>query len=78
MDLGKTNKDNNGEIWKVKEISRDHKPELPDEKERILANNGRVERFTSKLVFFITSFRNEFRSVSSLVKNGKLSWLSHE
>ena len=35
------------EDWKVKELSRDHKPELPDELERIQANNGRVERYTS-------------------------------
>lgn len=35
------------EEWKAKAISRDHKPELPDERERIEANNGRVERYTS-------------------------------
>lgn len=45
-DNGKGNKE--GEVWRVKELSRDHKPELTDEKERILATNGRVERYTSK------------------------------
>lgn len=43
-DYGKGNEDE----WKVKELSRDHKPELPDEMERIVANNGRVERYSSK------------------------------
>lgn len=30
--------------WKVKPISRDHKPELHDEKMRILSLNGTVEK----------------------------------
>ena len=33
-------------------MSRDHKPELKDELERITANNGRVEKYTSIIQLF--------------------------
>jgi hypothetical protein len=32
----------------VKFLSRDHKPDLPDEKERILRKGGKVERIRKK------------------------------
>jgi len=31
--------------YEIIELSRDHKPELPDEKERILSYDGRIERY---------------------------------
>jgi hypothetical protein len=34
--------------WKAKPLSIDHKPDLPEEHERIIANNGRVNAFVSK------------------------------
>ena len=34
-------------IQKVKPLSNDHKPDLPNERSRILASNGRVESSTS-------------------------------
>ena len=34
-----------GEKWVAKNLSRDHKPDIADEKERILKNGGRVEAY---------------------------------
>ena len=34
-----------GEKWKAKNLSRDHKPNISDEKERIIKNGGRVEAY---------------------------------
>lgn len=31
--------------WQIKQLSRDHKPDLEDEKERIIKTGGRVEPF---------------------------------
>ncbi|CAI2376343.1 unnamed protein product [Moneuplotes crassus] len=36
---------NSNFLWKPHQISRDHKPELRDEKERILSNRGRIHPF---------------------------------
>lgn len=36
---------NKAEIWRAIELSRDHKPELPDERDRIIQNNGRVDTY---------------------------------
>ena len=34
--------------WKAIELSRDHKPTEPDEEQRILENNGRIQPFTDE------------------------------
>lgn len=39
-------KQNESMIWEPLQLSRDHKPELEEEKERILACKGRVFPFT--------------------------------
>ena len=31
--------------WEISELSRDHKPDIPAEKERILKQGGRIEPF---------------------------------
>lgn len=38
---------NKGIEWKEIQLSRDHKPNLEDEKDRITSQNGRVDRFIS-------------------------------
>ena len=35
----------NEQKWDIIELSRDHKPSLPDEKERILKLGGRIDTF---------------------------------
>ncbi|EAS03218.2 protein phosphatase 2c (macronuclear) [Tetrahymena thermophila SB210] len=42
---GKQNSSINSYFFEVLELSRDHKPELPDEKERILQQNGRIDSY---------------------------------
>jgi len=36
---------NGGKVWIATPLSRDHKPDLPDEQERILNSNGRIDSF---------------------------------
>ena len=38
----------NDQVWFSKMITRDHKPDDPDESERIIANNGRIESYKGR------------------------------
>ena len=38
----------NDKIWVSKQITRDHKPDDEDEKERILKQNGRIESYKGR------------------------------
>ena len=49
--LGKYDKKNN--IWYHKPLSNDHKPNLIQEKERILKSNGRIEPYKNENNFYI-------------------------
>jgi hypothetical protein len=41
-------------VWVATALSRDHKPNLTDELERILGCNGRVDTFRGKLILLIS------------------------
>ena len=40
--------ENNDRAWFTKQITRDHKPDEPDEEARILSMNGRIESYKGR------------------------------
>lgn len=43
--------------WKMKPLSRDHKPSCKDEADRILANGGRIDPLMNSLGLFVGPLR---------------------
>ncbi|KAL4492028.1 hypothetical protein ABPG72_008449 [Tetrahymena utriculariae] len=66
---GKQNSSINSYFFEVLELSRDHKPELPDEKERILQQNGRIDSYRDE-------FGNQLGPMRVWLKNENIPGLA--
>lgn len=48
---------NREDRWKIKQLSRDHKPNCKDEADRILFNGGRIDPLMNNLGVFVGPLR---------------------